>query len=252
MNSSRENAVILAAGLGSRLMPLTKDRPKCMVELFGQPILIRMLDQLQAVGIRHVSIVCGYRADVLRKTIGRSFHGIQVKYVENEKYAQTNSMYSLWMAMSLLEQGGYIVEGDSICDQRLLENLARRESDTAYWAGRRYHGEIDGCVLTASGPQRRIVRQEIIRNPSPGEKPDQYKSTGILAVSADFGRALAQWLDDDVRRGNVDIYYDLVIGKHLSETPIHIFDIGSLPWFEVDTKEDLHEAERLFAGDKAA
>ena len=92
----------------------------------------------------------------------------------------------------------------------------------------------------------RIVKQEIERNPTPGEKPHQFKSTGILSLSSEYGKVFAKWLDDDVREGNVNLYYDLVIAQHLDEEPIHIHDIGSEFWFEVDTVEDLAAAENLF------
>lgn len=246
MQARHTSAIILAAGLGNRLRPLTDDRPKCLVELLGKPIIARMIEQLSDVGVTDATIVCGYRSDVLRERLGSQLSGIAFTYIENEIYAETNSMYSLWMAREQLAQGGYLIEGDAICGPGLLSNLAERGTGKTLWAGQQYRGDMDGCVLTEAGPEQRIVKQEIERNPFPGEKPHQYKSTGILSVSEDYGAAFAQWLDEDVRAGNVNIYYDLVIGKHLEEKPIHIVDIGDEKWFEVDSVEDLRVAEALF------
>jgi choline kinase len=205
-----------------------------------------MIEQLAAVGVTDATIVCGYRSDVLRDRLGKELSGINFTYIENEIYAETNSMYSLWMAREQLALGSYLIEGDAICGPGLIRDLAARGTGKTLWAGQQYRGDMDGCVLTEAGPDKRIVKQEIERNPVPGDKPHQYKSTGILSVNADYGAAFTQWLDDDVNAGNVNIYYDLVIAKHLEEKPIHIVDIGDEKWFEVDSVEDLQIAERLF------
>lgn len=246
MGASHTSAIILAAGLGNRLRPLTDDRPKCLVDMLGKPIILRMIEQLASVGVEKATIVCGYRSDVLRERLGASQSGIKFDYIENEIYAETNSMYSLWMAREQLAEGGYLIEGDAICGDGLIQELSRLGTDKALWAGQQYRGDMDGCVLTEAGPEKRIVKQEIERNPVPGDKPHQFKSTGILSVSADYGAAFAGWLDADVEAGNVNIYYDLVIAKHLEEKPIHIMDIGTEKWFEVDSVEDLQIAERIF------
>ncbi|MDY0168397.1 MAG: phosphocholine cytidylyltransferase family protein [Thermoguttaceae bacterium] len=246
MSLRHSRAIILAAGLGNRLRPLTNDRPKCLVDYLGKPIIVQMIEHLASVDVNYVTIVCGYRSDALRERLGKEHAGIALAYIDNPDYAATNSMYSLWLARGQLALGGFLIEGDAVCGPRLFKSLARMPTERAWWAGRAYAGEIDGCVLTAEPQSMRIVRQEIERNPVPGPKPGQYKSTGILSLSADYGQVLAEWLDTDVDAGNVNIYYDLVIGKHLDEKPIHIHDIGAEPWFEIDTVDDLRQAERLF------
>jgi choline kinase len=214
--------------------------------VLGKPIIVRMLEQLASCGVRVATIVDGYRSDMLRSSLGREFAGMTLEYIENTIYAETNSMYSLWMARETLATGAFVIEGDSLCGPGLVPALALCGTTQAFWAGQPYRGDMDGCVLTEEGEARRIIKQEIERNPVPGDKPHQYKSTGILSVSADYGSALAEWLDADVAAGNVNIYYDLVIGKHLQDKPIHIFDIGDEKWFEVDSVEDLRIAESLF------
>ncbi|MBN1851636.1 MAG: phosphocholine cytidylyltransferase family protein [Pirellulales bacterium] len=246
MANSHTSAIILAAGLGNRLRPFTDDRPKCLVNFLGKPIIIRMIEQLSSVCVEEVTIVCGYCSDVLRKELGSKTCGIRVKYIENEKYAESNSMYSLWMAREQLARGGFVIEGDAVCGPRLIPGLAQRGVNQAFWAGQGYRGELDGCVLTRRVEDNRITKQEIVKNPVPGKKQNQYKSTGILSLSSDYGTSFTKWLDDDVAIGNINIYYDLVIAKHLEEKPIYIHDIGAEPWFEIDTIDDLAIAESRF------
>src|SRR3954471_19572258 len=91
-------AVILAAGMGSRLAPLTNDRPKPMVEVAGRPLLLRAIDRLAAVGITgdDVIVVTGYREDVLRARLAAE--GVTVQLVTNPRYSDWNSFYSLLVA----------------------------------------------------------------------------------------------------------------------------------------------------------
>ncbi|NLZ45548.1 MAG: phosphocholine cytidylyltransferase family protein [Clostridiales bacterium] len=246
MLNRQSSAIILAAGLGNRLKPLTDDKPKCLVEFLGKPFLIRMIEQLSLVQVENITIVCGYLSNVLRKFCGKEVNGIKIEYIENFNYANTNSMYSLWLAREKLSKGCYLIEGDTVCNQELITSLSQLGTENSFWAGRSYSGEFDGCILSVDPKSRCIVKQEIERNPIPGPKPNQYKSTGILSISAEYGQELSTWLDSDVQAGNINIYYDLVIGKHLSDKPIYIFDIGKELWFEVDTVEDLHKAEQIF------
>lgn len=57
---------------------------------------------------------------------------------------------------------------------------------------------------------------------------------------------LVEWLNSEATTGNTDLYYDLIIGKHLADEPVFIHDIGKTPWFEIDTIDDLHNAEGVF------
>ena len=87
-------AVILAAGEGTRLRPHTNDRPKCLVELAGRPLLAWQLDALHAAGVTDVTIVTGYRADQI--TVG-------TRRVHNDRYDDTNMVASLMCARAAFD-----------------------------------------------------------------------------------------------------------------------------------------------------
>ena len=93
--------VILAAGQGTRLRPLTDDRPKCMVAVNGRSILDRQLDTMHACGIKDsdITIVAGYRGDVLQK----KFADTDVEIIINEEFETTNMVCSLMCARRLME-----------------------------------------------------------------------------------------------------------------------------------------------------
>jgi L-glutamine-phosphate cytidylyltransferase len=94
-------AVILAAGRGSRMGPFGNDRPKCLVELEGRPLLDRQIAALRHGGVEEIGIVRGYRAEML------NFPGLS--YFDNERWAQTNMVMSLAAAASWLHSGPVIV-----------------------------------------------------------------------------------------------------------------------------------------------
>jgi choline kinase len=110
-------AVILAAGRGSRMGPLGDDRPKCLVELDGRPLLDRQIAALRRGGVREIGIVRGYRADML------NFPGLS--YFENERWAQTNMVMSLAAAAEWLKAGPVIVSyADIFYRGELVRGLA--------------------------------------------------------------------------------------------------------------------------------
>src|SRR5678815_1337747 len=93
-------AIILAAGKGSRLTGAGGESPKCLVKAGGLTLIERQIRTLEAAGIDEVTVVVGCGAERVRRACGH-----RVTYVENARYAQTNSLYSLWMARPLLNEG---------------------------------------------------------------------------------------------------------------------------------------------------
>ena len=92
-------AVFLLAGGGIRLKPYTNDIPKCLVEVNGKKLLIRMLDYLVKGGIEKVILVIGYKGDKIRSVVGDSWQGMEIKYVDNKDWATTNNVVSLNLAV---------------------------------------------------------------------------------------------------------------------------------------------------------
>lgn len=102
----RVKAVILAAGRGSRMGPLTEDGPKCLTPLAGRPLLQRQLAALRAAGVAEVGIVRGYKAHLL--------DGFGLSPFENTRWAETNMVASLASAAAWLREGPVIVSYSDI------------------------------------------------------------------------------------------------------------------------------------------
>jgi choline kinase len=117
-------AIILAAGMGKRLGKYTQDGTKCMVEVNGKSLIERALEGLGRVGIKRVVLVVGYRADRLRAFLDGKFPDMEIVYVDNEIYATTNNIYSLWLAREhLAADDTLLLESDLIFQSEILQRL---------------------------------------------------------------------------------------------------------------------------------
>ena len=116
-------ALILAAGQGTRLRPLTNDKPKCMVPLFGKPLLQRQIDTLKSCGVHNIHVAAGYRADQIQAC------GIPTTI--NELFASTNMVETLFCALPFIEQGGDLIisYGDIVYQKSNLEALLSCEDE---------------------------------------------------------------------------------------------------------------------------
>ena len=94
-------AVILAAGMASRLRPLTNDRPKCLLTVGTRCLLGRTVDSLKAAGITELVVVTGYRVEMIRSFLTDNYKDMQISFVDNVDYQTTNNIYSLCLQKTL-------------------------------------------------------------------------------------------------------------------------------------------------------
>src|SRR5690349_3152556 len=112
-------AVILAAGIASRLRPLTDNTPKCLLKVGGKTILGITLDNILANNISEIIIVTGYLEHQIRKFISANYPEIKVKYIFNDVYASTNNIYSLWLTKeSVLNEDMLMMDSDIVFDRQ--------------------------------------------------------------------------------------------------------------------------------------
>jgi len=115
--------VILAAGLGRRLDPLTQKTPKCLIEVNGTPIIINTLNLLTHYELERIVIVIGHLGNTIKKRLGNNFNGVPIKYVENKIFKKTNNVYSLWLVRNLLNLDTILIEGDIFFEAKTIKKL---------------------------------------------------------------------------------------------------------------------------------
>lgn len=123
--------IVLAAGQGTRLKPLTDDKPKCMVELHEKPLLYWNIAAARKAGIENFVLVGGYRHEEL------VFSGMQV--VLNKEYASTNMVYSLWTAREHFGESIIMAYGDIVYEPKVIKRLLADQNDIAVVVDRQWH-----------------------------------------------------------------------------------------------------------------
>ena len=240
-------AVILAAGRGSRLKPLTNRAPKCLVRLHGKPIMQRQLESLDRAGFRECVVVVGYRGDQVEYQFGPGFRNLELTYVYNDRYDDTNNIYSLWLARNHLDDDILLLESDLIFEDGLLEDIAQsRRPDVAVvdW----FRPPMDGTVILA----RDGVAESMALKSQQSEDFDYthaLKTVNIYSLSREtMARRFLPALDRYVQSGITNTFYEAVFAELVSrgDLSMAVHVTGDRKWTEVDTVEDLREAEAMF------
>ena len=240
-------AVILAAGQGTRLRPLTNRVPKCLVRLHGKPIMQRQLESLDGAGFRECVVVVGYRGDQVEYQFGPRFRNLEMTYVNNERYEETNNLYSLWLARNLLDDDILLMESDLIFEDGLMNDLAQRTyPDIAVvdW----FRPTMDGTVILA---QEGLAESMALKSQQSEDFDYRYalKTVNIYSLSREtMVRRFLPELDRYVREGATNMFYEAVFSDLVSQgklkMAVHV--TGDRKWTEVDTVDDLREAEAMF------
>ena len=240
--------VILAAGVASRLRPLTDSRPKCLLDVGGKTILALTLENLMAAGIRDIVMVTGYREDQIRRFVAEQFPSLDVAFVTNEQYATTNNSYSLWLSRPAVGGDGImLLDSDIVFDRRILGLLLdAREPDCLAMVSGKSLGDEE--IKMKLGPGGRVLR--IGKDVRPAEAAGE--SIGIEKMSAPFMERLYTILDRTiVDRKTVHLFYEAAFQEAIDAGAVMTaIDVGTLPCIEIDTPDDLESARDTgaFAG----
>src|SRR5687767_3482629 len=228
---------ILAAGRGSRLNGTAGDSPKCLVKIGGETLIDRQIRALRRAGIDDIAVVVGCQADQVRRSCG---HGIT--YVENTGFAQTNSMYSLWMARPLLFEGFVVLNCDVLFHPALLSDLLSSRHENALLLGYREdsqapYGDEEMKVKVRDG---RVV--DMSKEMDPAEADGE--NLGVVKFGAPGAAALVEIMDGLVGQGRLRDWAPRAFAAFAQRHPLHAIGTRGLPWIEIDFPEDYERAVR--------
>jgi len=234
-------ALLLAAGTGSRLYPLTRSEPKCMTIVNGKSILERMISSLNHHGFKRLVIVTGHLEDRIRNFLGNQVDGMKIEYIFSPPYKTTNNIYSLWMARDAIKESFLLLESDLIYDESLLDDMLYPDRI----AVAKLQSWMNGACVTIH--QSKGVKAFITSDTeSYGE--DKYKTVNIYSFSLDSWKEIVKRLDKKISDGKVNDYYETVLADMVAEKRLSLKEVSfdNKPWYEIDTLEDLAEAKKLF------
>ncbi len=238
-NEQVSTALLLAAGTGSRLAPLTDKAPKCLVEVNEISILERLIHSLQEHNFKRLVIVVGHQADSIRNFLGTRAGGMDIEYVTSPLYKTTNNIYSLWLARKVIDEPFLLIESDIVFDSKMLTAMLQPDR----MAVARLKPWMDGTTVTIN------KSQEIKAFYDGAHKRDDshYKTVNIYSLSALTWKLVLARLDRHIAANMRNGYYetvfaDLVQEGCLSFEPV-FFD--SNRWYEIDNMTDLRAAEKM-------
>ncbi|MDR0849096.1 MAG: aminotransferase class I/II-fold pyridoxal phosphate-dependent enzyme [Propionibacteriaceae bacterium] len=241
-------AVILAAGMGTRLGALTAENTKCMVPVNGVTLISRMLGQLDRVGLSRIVLVVGYAAEKLVKYIATLDVATPIEFVENPIYDQTNNIYSLWLARSrLVEDDTLLLESDLIFEDSVLESLLTDERASLALVDK-YESWMDGTVVTLKVDDTIsdfIDKQHF----SFAGISSYYKTVNIYKFGKGFSASVyVPFLEAYIKAWGANAYYEQVLRviAMVSQPQIQAKRLAGQLWYEIDDIQDLDIAESMF------
>jgi choline kinase len=227
--------VILAAGKGSRLNGTAGDTPKCLVELGGVTLVERQIRILRRAGIHNIVIVVGCQADRVKRVCGQ-----RVTYVENKRYSQTNSLYSLWMARALLYEGFVVLNCDVLFHPVLLHDLITARHENALLLAYR---EANQPLFSDEEMKVRVKCGRVVemsKHMDPAEADGE--NLGIVKFGSQGAAALVDTLNRIVADGGLREWAPRAFAEFARVHPLHAIGTRGLPWTEIDFPEDYRHA----------
>jgi len=242
-------AIILAAGVGRRMRPLTNQTHKTLLPIAGTTILSRLLGSLRDCGVRDICMVTGYRSEELTRAVKDQFPDLNVEFVHNPQYEVTNNVFSMALALESISIDDHIllIESDLIVDPRVMEQIVHTRHDNAALVDH-YHPGLDGTVVSvASNDAITQVFPSYLQDDK-FDFSDKYKTLNIYRFDKDFTRStFRQLLSFYSRSIDASGYYELLLGVliYMRAATVYAEHVHH-PWAEVDDPNDLMSAEFEF------
>ncbi len=242
-------AVILAAGAGRRLGSFTDAHPKPLLAVNGTPILGNCLKRLKQAGVEEVVLVVGHFKDQIKAFAGTHSAGLKIRFIESDRYATTNNIYSLWLARAELDQDLLLVEADVFFDGKVLTALQSAEADNVAAVARFARG-MEGVVIARDG---KGFVTGIVEESEQGPAFD-YSAAFKMVNIYRFGRAYLReefvpLMDAAMNAGRVNDYYERLL-KDMLATGTHklyALDCTGMDWYEIDDHLDHSIAQYNFS-----
>jgi len=237
-------ALLLAAGSGCRLRPVTNDQPKCLTEIDGVPILERLVDGLCQQGFTRLVVVVGYLDHRIREFLGERRDSLSVEYVVNPQYRTTNNLYSLWLAREAIQESFLLIESDLLFEPSLLRDLQQPDKI----AVSSLQPGMNGSTVTIDRSQHVRAFQMGKTQHTEGRR---YKTVNICSLSLRSWRQVSRRLGQHVAAGRVNEFYERVFAEMVTDGSLSFLAVFVDPqsWHEIDTLADLQKAELFFKPD---
>ncbi|WP_312475458.1 NTP transferase domain-containing protein [Neobacillus sp.] len=228
-------AILLAAGMGTRLRPLTLTTPKSLTVVNGKPMLEKQVEYLQEIGVDEIIVVTGYLAEkfeYLEEKYG-------VKLVHNDKYEIYNNMYTMYLVREYLHDT-YVIDADVYLNHNFL---LKNPTTSMYFSARKPDFKAEWMIRYDD--QYKVTDIEV------GDGDHEYILCGVSYWSEEDGRYIVGKLEEAVTGGNFkEFWWDEIVKNNLVGLNVYLQEIHPEDSYEIDSLEDLEKVNKLLAAQK--
>lgn len=234
-------ALLLSAGQGRRLLPMTAQCPKCMLPILGRSLIEWQIDELSASGIDRVTVVVGYRADQVERLLTKRYGANRISLIHNPKFAETDNLVSCWMAREEMNEDFLLLNGDTLFEvavMRLLLNGSARPVTVVTDHKSSY--DADDMKVTLAGEKLINIGKDLDPEKADGE------SVGIILFRGEGPALFRAAVEKAMRDPSAYRKWYLSVIREMCQTmPVWTCSIRGLRWCEVDYPADLKSAENV-------
>lgn len=222
-----KQAVILAAGKGSRLNGTANSSAKCLATVGGATLIEHQIRLLRSLGIDRIIVVIGHEADAVRVNAGDD-----CVFIVNERFAETNSLYSLWLARDAVQGPFLLMNCDVLAHPEIFERLLKT-SGTALAFDSGSGGDPEHMKVDIADGMLRAISKELPSRLTRGE------NVGILRFDTDDAEALFRAAGEFVEAEQFHMWAPAAVGRIAESRSVRCIDVADLEWVEIDFPEDL-------------
>jgi choline kinase len=237
-NGQKVKAIILSAGQGKRLLPLTERAPKCMLPVAGRPLISRQIDALLKCGVDDIAVVVGFGAELVEAGLAERYGSQRIRTLHNPFYTITDNLVSCWVARGEMDSEFLILNGDTLFAVSVLERLlgAPEHPITLAVSRKDFYDDDDMKVIRDGDrllqvgkklPRGEVNAESIGMMTFRGDGPRRFRDAMNLALRSTA--ALSQW-------------YLSLIDQLAKDGSVYTQEISATGWTEVDSPADLERA----------
>jgi choline kinase len=216
--------------VGSRLEQLTDGKPKCLAEIGGRPLILHQLEALSDHGVGPVLMVVGYNHEAIRAVVGQ-----RVEYLVNERFRETNSLYSLWLAREWVKGPFVLLNSDLFFDPEILARVLEDPGNVLAYDSTSSRGREQTKVAIRG---RKVI--DLGKDLPPASARGE--SLGLLKFEADGAHAMMEVAAHQIEGGHEQAWVIEATRAVCKMVPLYGTNVAGLPWTEVDFPHDLEEA----------
>ena len=242
------SAIFLLAGFGKRISNMTKG-PKCLLKINKETLIDKNLNILKRLNIKNVTLVLGYKKELIKKQIKTHKKYFSFKFAYNDDYRKKGNSYSLFRGLKKSDGNSIIFDGDLIFSYKILKDFIKDNNKSSFLIGKTPITNIECAKALAdkSGFVKKTIDKRLIKKSELKKLKFVGEAVGIIQIKADVKKkmifSLKKFLNE---KKNIKLNWEHFMNEFLTDNNINYKKTINSQWIEIDTKQDYHEAKSLF------